>query len=125
MSTDLQNFYYVYKITFPNGKIYIGSDTSCSARLNIPTYWGSIRKAAREEILKFLNSCGGIKEGTVVSSEKEILSIREVSSEEMKTRILMDETYYIKEYESLNPDIGYNLKIPIKIPEDYEPDMYM
>lgn len=86
----------IYKITYPTGKIYIGKDTVGSFR-----YFGSpeievvnadfkdlpdhVKKdySVRKQILWESNSC----------------SDRELSEKEVE---------FIREYQSNNPDIGYN-----------------
>jgi hypothetical protein len=48
----------VFKITFPNKKIYVGSDTALTARLDYFKYFGSPQKAKREMLIdmeEFLN----------------------------------------------------------------------
>lgn len=81
----------VYKITYPNGKIYIGKDLTDSIN-----YFGSAnnemisRDFTREERRDF-------------SIRKEILFESESEEEVNKKEIEL-----IRKFESNNPDIGYN-----------------
>ena len=38
----MAGYFYIYKITYPNGKIYVGSDVSAKAEMNLWTYFGSL-----------------------------------------------------------------------------------
>jgi hypothetical protein len=81
----------IYKITYPNGKIYIGKDLT-----NTLTYFGSVDAAlvsadfTREQMQSF-------------TIKKEIL----VESEDAHF-INTIEAKLILQYKSNNPDIGYN-----------------
>ncbi|WP_297130139.1 GIY-YIG nuclease family protein [Terrisporobacter sp.] len=83
----------VYKITYPNGKIYIGKDLTDSIN-----YFGSAnndlieRDFTREEKRDFTIR----KE---ILCESEIATDKEVNKKEIE---------YIRLYESNNPNIGYN-----------------
>ena len=86
--------YVIYKITFPNGKIYIGKDIGSTG--HSLRYFGSWNNElvenefTKEELMSF-------------SLKKEILyesgDKNEISSMEGK---------FIIQYQSNNPDIGYN-----------------
>lgn len=83
----------IYKITYPNGKIYIGKDLTDSIN-----YFGSANDAliekdfTREEKRDFTIR----KE---ILWESEIATDKEVNSKEVE---------YIRQYGSNNPIIGYN-----------------
>jgi hypothetical protein len=83
----------IYKITYPNGKIYIGKDLT-----NTLNYFGSANTAlieqdfTKEQIRDF-----SIRK--VIIWESETASDSEVSIEEVRL---------INHYQSNNPEIGYN-----------------
>lgn len=83
----------IYKITYPNGKIYIGKDLTDSIN-----YFGSANNQliekdyTREEKRDF-------------SIRKEILWESEIATDK---EVNKKEIEYIKLYESNNPKIGYN-----------------
>lgn len=85
----------VYRITYPNGKIYIGQDVTDSIG-----YFGSPSKArleadfTREQRRSFTITRDILWESDTASNQ-------EVTAMEMKL---------IHEYHSNNPDIGYNLR---------------
>ncbi len=94
MSTLSQNrtgLKVIYKITYPNGKIYIGKDLTDSIN-----YFGSAdsdliaKDFTREERRDFT-----IRREMLMESEDE----HEINQNEAK---------YILEYRSNNPDVGYN-----------------
>ena len=83
----------IYKITYPNGKIYIGKDLT--GTLN---YFGSASSSliqqdfTKEQIRDF-------------SIRKEIIWESEVASD---TEVNLEEVRLINKYKSNNPQIGYN-----------------
>ena len=85
------NLKIIYKITYPNGKIYIGKDLT-----NSINYFGS----ANSEIIA--------KDFT--REERQNFSIkREILMESMdESEINKAESKFILEYRSNNPEIGYN-----------------
>ena len=83
----------IYKIIYPNGKIYIGQD-----RTNSINYFGS---ANSQIIAKDFT----IEERKRFSITREILWESETASQ---TEIAQKEIEYIKLYNSNNPNIGYN-----------------
>lgn len=89
--SDLQTIKIVYKITYPNGKIYIGKDLTDSI-----TYFGSASSAliardfTREQRRDF-------------TVRKEILFESEDTAEINKKEIEL-----IREYRSNEPEIDYN-----------------
>ena len=86
----------IYKITYPNGKIYIGSDMTDSI-----AYFGSIhgdtlaRDFAREQRRKF-------------TITREILW---ESATATRGELVRKENEFIREYRSNDPSVGYN-RIP-------------
>ena len=81
----------IYKITYPNGKIYIGKDLVYKL-----TYFGSVNSNLVESDFTF-------DEQKDFSIRKEILFVSE-STEEINRL----EVKYIIEQQSNNPNIGYN-----------------
>lgn len=84
----------IYKITYPNGKIYIGKDLT-----NSINYFGSASSKLIE--LDFLTEHR--KSFTIsrdILWESETASDKEVNQMEIKL---------IREYQSNNPEIGYNM----------------
>ena len=81
----------LYKITYPNGKIYIGKDLT-----NTLTYFGSVNS--------------DLVENDFTEEEKRDFTIRkEILLESYDAKeINQNESKYILEYQSNNPDIGYN-----------------
>jgi hypothetical protein len=89
----------IYKITYPNGKIYVGQD-----RTNSITYFGSpsdqyvARDFTREERQKF----------TVT---RDILWESETA---LPTEVTRKEIEFILALQSNNPEVGYNQTPPFK-----------
>lgn len=81
----------IYKVTYPNGKIYIGKDLT-----NSINYWGS---ASSELIAKDFTQ----KERMDMTIRREVI----FQSSDAK-EINKKESELIKAYESNNPSIGYN-----------------
>ncbi|MGY3802497.1 GIY-YIG nuclease family protein [Pigmentibacter ruber] len=91
------NYKIIYKITYPNGKIYIGQDFT-----NNYNYFGSID----EELLKRDFSDDDILSFTII---KEVI-FREKNITKKSLNLL--EKNYILQYNSNNPNVGYN-KLPV------------
>lgn len=83
----------IYKITYPNGKIYIGSDTAYNIN-----YFGS----ANHETVAADFSWEQQKDFTL---RKEILWESETAS---SSEVIKLKNTFIREYEANNPDVGYN-----------------
>ncbi len=81
----------IYKITYPNGEIYIGKDLT-----NTLTYFGSVNSDLVSQDFTH-------KEQMDFSIKKEILMESENTKE-----INASESKFILEYQSNNPVIGYN-----------------
>ncbi len=83
----------IYKITYPNGKIYIGKDLT-----NTLNYFGSANS-------KLIERDFTIEERRDFSIRKELIfeSIQETDQE-----INQKEVELIKQFQSNNPAIGYN-----------------
>lgn len=88
----------VYKITYPNGKIYIGQDVT-----NDINYYGSPNKKLLEQDFPFESR----HKFTVI---KEIIFSIVEDTPGKSAIISQKEVELIKEYESNNPEKGYNLK---------------
>jgi hypothetical protein len=83
----------IYKITYPNGKIYIGKDLTDSIN-----YFGS---ASSEIISKDFTK----EERQLFIIKKEIIWESETATD---SEVNKKEVEFIKEFNSNNPDIGYN-----------------
>lgn len=83
----------IYKITYPNGKIYIGKDLTDSIN-----YFSS----ANSELIEKDFTREERRDFTI---KKEILWESETATDEEVSR---NEVEYIKRYSSNNPSIGYN-----------------
>jgi len=83
----------IYKITYPNGKIYIGKDLTHSIN-----YFGSANSKLIEKDFTWEQR----KDFTI---RKEVLWESETATDEEVNR---KEIEYIKYYSSNNPSIGYN-----------------
>lgn len=88
-----RRFKVVYKITYPNGKIYIGSDLTDS-----PNYFGS----ASSELVRKDFTREELRDFTI---RKEILW---ESRDATKSEVLQIEGDFIRELRSNDPAIGYN-----------------
>ena len=86
----------IYKITYPTGKIYIGKDSVGSHR-----YFGSPDMGVVNE--DFKNLPDKIRKDYTI--RKQILWESEECTE---SELSKKEIEYIREYQSNNPDIGYN-----------------
>ena len=83
----------IYKITYSNGKIYIGSDTAYNIN-----YFGS----ANHELLASDFTWEQQKDFTL---RKEILWESETAS---NSEVLKLEMVYIKQFSANSPEVGYN-----------------
>lgn len=81
----------IYKITYPNGKIYIGKDLT-----NSINYWGS---ANSELIAKDFTP----EERMDMTIRREVIFISNDASEVSRM-----ESIFIREHQSNDPAIGYN-----------------
>jgi hypothetical protein len=83
----------IYKITYPNGKIYIGKDFT-----NTLNYFGS--------------ACSKLIEKDFTEEEQQNFTIRKEiiwrSNLASDIEVNQKEISLIREYQSNNPDIGYN-----------------
>ena len=86
-----ENLKVIYKITYPNGKIYIGKDLT-----NSINYWGS----ASSELI----------EKDFTADERKDMSIRReiIYQSTVTDEINRMEAVLIRENGSNNPEIGYN-----------------
>lgn len=87
------NFKVIYKITYPNGKIYIGKDLVDSIN-----YFGSADS-------KIIEKDFSRKERKDFTIRKQILfEAKNITDQEINKK----EVELIREFQSNNPDIGYN-----------------
>ncbi len=92
----------VFKITFPNGKIYVGSDTAKIAKIDYFKYFGSPVKAKNEMAIEMGEYLEGKKAYVL---KKEIL----YSQENVKVGgVLQIEQQNLKALNAKDPSIGYN-----------------
>ncbi|AKB11837.1 hypothetical protein SAMN02910340_01945 [Methanosarcina thermophila] len=89
----------IYKITYPNGKIYIGQDRTDSIN-----YFGS----ANNDLIEKDFTKDQKRDFTI---RKEIIWESETSSIEELNRM---EIMFIEKFQSNNPDIGYNRRPKFK-----------
>ena len=80
--------YFIYKYTFPNGKVYIGQTYKGSGRYG--TTWGYKTQIVYRAMLKYKDF------------KKEILEYCD------EDKVDERESYYIEKYDSMNQDKGYN-----------------
>ncbi len=88
-----RNMKVIYKITYPNGKIYIGKDLT-----NTLTYFGSVNS-------KLVESDFSLKERKDFTIRKEILWESDTATDK---EVNQKEIEFIKLYDSNNPLVGYN-----------------
>jgi hypothetical protein len=86
----------VYKITYPNGKIYVGMDLTGTL-----TYFGSPSAKVKERILADLDS-----QRLDLTVRKEILWESETASD---AEVRAVEIMLIRDTGANNPEVGYNL----------------
>jgi hypothetical protein len=98
MTTDENTYSTVYKITFPNGKIYIGQDVTDTI-----FYIGSWKREYVAADFEDLSR----EQRRDLTLRKEILW-EEKGAEKSKVNEI--ETQFILQFASNNPEIGYNLK---------------
>jgi hypothetical protein len=90
---------YIYKITYPKGKIYIGQDSN-----NLfTTYYGSCEENYIQKDFTYEE----LQEFTI---KKTILW---VSDDADQNELDQKETEMILKYKSLDKDIGYNRRLPV------------
>ena len=83
----------IYKITYPNGKIYVGQD-----RTNTLTYFGSVDSRLIEQDFT-------LEQRRDFTVRKEILWESETASQSEVTRV---EVEFIRALRSNDPAVGYN-----------------
>lgn len=96
----MKKYKYIYKITYPNKKIYVGSDTTGNNLI----YFGS---PTREYLEKEFEKDFPWEEQQEFEIKKTILEYFEnISNKNLRSK----ENEYIKKLGSNNPKIGYNLR---------------
>ena len=83
----------IYKITYPNGKIYIGKDLTDTI-----TYFGSVHSPSVEQ--DFTR-----EQRRVFTVSREILWQSETATD---SEVALKEVEFIRQYKSNDPSIGYN-----------------
>ncbi|QBZ83587.1 hypothetical protein GHNINEIG_01647 [Hydrogenovibrio crunogenus] len=87
----------IYKITYPNGKIYIGKDLT-----NTLTYFGSV-------------DTNLVSKDFSTEQQKDFSIRKEIIFESENTKeINRKEVELIREYQSNNPEVGYNQRPKFK-----------
>ncbi len=94
-------YLYVYKITFPNGKIYVGADWGRQAMLNVVSYFGSF-KASQEQIL--IDHKEHLKSKTFTITK----TILYETFNQTPAHIRQKEREFIRALNAKDPKIGYN-----------------
>jgi len=92
----------VFKITFPNDKIYVGSDTARTARLDFFKYFGSPLKAKTEMLYEL---------GEYLDGELAYVLKKEILYSEKDVRvgdILRIEQEFISSLHAKDSEVGYN-----------------
>lgn len=84
---------WIYKITYPNGKIYVGKDLTGSYG-----YFGSVKSETIQEDFSF-------EEIKTMEISREIVWYSENASDKDVNK---KEVELIRQYDSNNPEIGYN-----------------
>jgi hypothetical protein len=102
--TDIIPYGYVYKVTFPNGKIYVGRDTAGTAEVDYYKYMGSPILKAKElmhaDLAPLLNT------SRALTLTKEVLyEARECTVAHIKQK----EREFITLLKSKDRAIGYNM----------------
>ena len=96
----MKKYKYIYKITYPNEKIYVGSDATGSYL----TYFGS---PTRKYLEKDFEKDYPYEKQKELEIKKMILdSFDKISNKDLRSK----EREYIVKLGSNNPEIGYNLK---------------
>ena len=94
---------YVYKVTYPNGKIYVGRDTAMNAECDYFKYFGSPSDKAKRLLKDEI--------GPLLTAEKRLVVTKELLYEARNCtvgHIKEMERKYILLTGSRNRDIGYN-----------------
>jgi hypothetical protein len=89
----------VYKITYPNGKIYVGKDLT-----NTPTYFGSVQAV----LIMADFTAEELRDFTI---RKEILMESDSVSEVNRAEVA-----FIRELRANDPAVGYNRWPPLRDP---------
>ncbi len=98
---EILPYLYVYKITFPNGKIYVGADWGRKAASNIASYFGSF-KASQEQILNEHKEHLEHKNFTITKT------ILYEAFNQTPAHIRQKEREFIQSLNAKDPSIGYN-----------------
>ncbi len=101
--TDIIPYGYVYKVTFPNGKIYVGRDTALNAEHDYYRYFGSPTGKAREAMHQEIGSL--LDNDRRLTVTKEVLyAARNCTVGHIKSK----EREWIISTGSRSRDVGYN-----------------
>lgn len=103
--TDKIPYGYVYKVTFPNGKTYIGSDTAATAEYDYYKYMGSpigkTKALMHSELQPLLNESKRLTLTKVLLYEARDCTVAHIKSKERE---------FIKLTDSTNREVGYNFR---------------
>ncbi|MGO9986339.1 MAG: hypothetical protein ACLPIX_19285 [Rhodomicrobium sp.] len=102
--TEIIPYGYVYKVTFPNGKIYVGRDTAETAEYDYYKYMGSpilkAKKLMHADMSSLLNTCR-----TLTLTKEVLYEARECTVAHIKQK----ERDFIVLLKSTDRAIGYNM----------------
>ncbi len=102
--TDIISYGYVYKVTFPNGKIYVGRDTAETAEFDYYKYMGSPILKAKQ--LMHAEMSPLLNERRTLTVTKEVLyEARECTVAHIKQK----ERDFIALLRSTDRAFGYNM----------------
>jgi hypothetical protein len=102
--TDIVRYGYVYKVTFPNGKIYVGRDTAETAEFDYYKYMGSpilkTKQSMHADMSSLLNA-----QRTLTLTKELLYEARECTVAHIKQK----ERDFIALLRSTDRAIGYNM----------------
>lgn len=98
MSYEKTGYYLVYKVSFPNGKVYIGF-TSTSLEKRKLSHLSEVRKGKLRPFYNALKKYGTAAVWTPINYYQ------------TKEFALNRESYFIKQYNSYSKDFGYNMTL--------------
>ncbi len=103
---QMRNVKVIYKITYPNGKIYVGSDTAYSVN-----YFGSANPELIFNDFTWEEQCD-------FTIRKEILWESQTATNQ---EVLKLEIEFIRSLQANNPEIGYNRRPQFKKTKNIQP----
>jgi hypothetical protein len=102
---DVISYGYVYKVTYPNGKIYVGRDTGWCAEFDYYRYVGTQSLRAKEKIRRDIDEITGSDKKITITKEllyeAKLCTVGHIKKKEIEFIRLLDAT---------NESVGYNLR---------------